>query len=298
MAQKSKIIIILGPTASGKSALAVKLAKQFNDEIISADSRQIYKGIDIASGKITKKEMRSVPHHLISIASPKKIITVAQWKKLAEAAIKKILTRNQIPIICGGAGLYISALVDNFQIPKGAADTTLRLRLEQKSAKELFFELKKIDPKTAKTIDKNNKRRLVRALEVTIKTGQSFKKQQTKAAPKYDFLQIGINTPRDELSKKISKRVDQMVKKGLFREAKKLLKNYKTTLPSMSGIGYKEIERFLKGGISKKSAIEQIKQNTRHYAKRQMTWFKRDKRIRWIRNYPEAEKLVKQFLRG
>lgn len=311
---QQKVVVILGPTASGKSTLAVELAKKYNGEIISADSRQIYKGMDIASGKISKKEMRGIKHHLLDIALPNKVISVAQWQKLANTTIKKILARKKLPIVCGGTGLYISALVNNFNFPpggklsirsfsEGGHDTSLRMRLEQKDIKELFLELKKIDPKTAKTIDKKNKRRLVRALEVAIKTGQSFRDQQIKSAPQYEFLQIGIDIPRDELFKKINKRVDEMIKEGLFREAKKLLKKYKTTLPSMSGIGYKEIERFFnkelneKGKpVSQRETIEYIKSNTRHYSKRQITWFIRDQRIRWIGEPKEVEKLVNEFL--
>jgi len=300
---KPKIIVILGPTASGKSTLAVDLAKKFNGEIISADSRQIYKGMDIASGKITKKEMKSVKHYLIDITLPNKIISLAQWKKLANQSIKKILARKKLPIICGGTGLYISALVNNFNIPKGQADSSLRMRLEQKDIKELFTELKKIDPKTAKTIDKKNKRRLVRALEVATKTGQSFRDQQKKATPKYEFLQIGIDIPRDELFRKINKRVGLMLKKGLLREAKKLLKRYPTTLPSMSGIGYKEIERFINKKLNErgkpfteKETIEYIKSNTRHYAKRQITWFKRDTNVKWMTKPKEIEKLITSFI--
>ena len=338
MKNKLKIIVILGPTASGKSDLAIKMAKKFNGEIISADSRQIYKGMDIASGKIEPDRPGEIPtkftrskftsgshqfissgilHHLLDITMPNKVITVSQWQKMAEKAIKEILSDRKLPIICGGTGLYISALINNANFPAVKPDWKLRKKLGNYSAKKLFAMLKKIDKERAKNIDQNNPARLIRAIEIAKKFG-SVPKIKTSCelrAMSYEFLQIGIEIPREELYKKINKRVDQMVKKGLFQEAKKLLKEYKTTpariatrsklrlrsvaggLPSMSGIGYQEIEKFLNKELTKEEAIEQIKNNTRHYAKRQMTWFQKDKRIHWIKNQRETEKLIKKFLK-
>ncbi len=208
---KPKIIVIPGPTASGKSNLAVKLAKKFNGEIISADSRQVYKGLDIGSGKITKKEMRGVPHYLLDVASPKRTFTVSQYQKLAKKALEKILAKNKLPIVCGGTGFYIDALIYNYNLPAIPPQPKLRKQLEQKSTEELFEQLKKIDLKRAENIDKNNRRRIIRALEIIFVTKRPVPVLNTitrdsaitcdSKISSYEILKIGIRKPAEELKR-------------------------------------------------------------------------------------------------
>ena len=277
--ENSKLIVIVGPTASGKSELAVKLAKRFNGEVVSADSRQVYKGMDIGTGKITKKEMRGIPHYLLDVASPKKIFTVTQYKKLALQAINKILKRNKVPILCGGTGFYIQAVIDGITIPEVKPDWKLRKKLEKKSTAELYQMLQKLDPIRSKNIDKNNPRRLIRAIEIVMKTKKSIPALQ-KNPLLYSALMIGVKLSKNELQRRIQKRVDKMIRHGLEKEAKRF---------PMPIIGYQE--------WSSPNPKDLIVRHTLQYAKRQMTWFKRDKRIKWIKNYKQAEKLTTKFLK-
>ena len=266
--ERPKLIVVLGPTASGKSAFAVKLAQKINGEVVSADSRQVYKGMDIGTGKTTKKEMKGIPHYLIDMVSPKKQITVVEYKKLALEAIDKIIKKGKTPILCGGTGFYIQAVVENTIIPEIKPDWKLRKELEKKSAEELFKKLKKIDPQRAKNIDAKNKRRLIRALEIIIKTGKPVPKIQSQ--PQFNITYIGIKKSPAELKKLINKRVDKMIKFGLEKETKNLVKKHGWTIVLKNTIGYKEWKEFK----NKNQAIETIKANTYNYAKRQMTWFK------------------------
>lgn len=292
---KPKIIAIVGPNASGKSEIAVKLAKKFNGEVISADSRQVYRGMNIGTGKITKKEMQGITHHLLDVASPKRIFTVAQYQKLAEKAIKKILKKNKIPILCGGTGFYIQTVIDNLQIPEVKPDWKLRKKLEKKSIDQLFQILKKLDPKRAATIDKNNPRRLIRAIEIVKKTGKPISK--LKANPKYDVLMIGIKKEKKELKKLIEKRLKKRLKQGMIKEVEKLHKAGLSWKKLESfGLEYKWIAKYLKKEINREEMIKSLQRDIEDYARRQMVWFKKEKRINWIKNYKEAENLVKQFL--
>ncbi len=292
---KSKIIAIVGPTASGKSALAVKIAKKFGGEIISADSRQVYKGMDIGTGKITRKEMAKVPHHLLDVASPKRQFTVVQYKKLAEKAIKKIRGRGKIPIICGGTGFYIQTVSDNLLIPEIKPDAKLRIRLEKKSAKELFNQLKKLDPRRAKNIDKNNRRRLIRALEIVIKSGK--KVPLLKSGPKYEALIIGIKRNAKELKELIKTRLLKRLKQEMVKEIINL-KKFGLSWKKLEdfGLEYRYVAYYLQNKLSYNEMIEKLQKEIEHYAKRQMTWFSKDKRINWVKNPKQAEKLVKEFL--
>jgi len=291
-----KIIVILGPTASGKSDLAVKIAKQFNGEIISADSRQVYKGMDIGTGKITKKEMQGVPHYLLDITSPKRKFTVVQYKKIAQKTIKKILGKGKIPIICGGTAFYIFALIDGLFIPIVKPDWKLRAKLEKLDIAELFKKLKKLDPKRAKTIERKNKRRLIRALEIIIKTKKPVPDIKKEPLP-YPILILGIKKSPEKLKPLIEKRLKKRLKQGMVAEIKKLRK-----LPlswqkiEQFGLEYKYIAEFIQGKINKQEMIKRLQKDIEHFAKRQMNWFKRDKRIHWIKNYQEARKTIKQFL--
>jgi len=309
-----KIIVILGPTASGKSGLAVKLAKKFGGEVISADSRQVYKGMDIGTAKPAKTETEQIRHYLIDIKNPNQNYTVAQYKKDAIIAIKKVLAKNKLPILCGGTGLYIKAVVDNLEIPEVKPNFRLRKKLEtelqQKGLNFLYEKLIKLDPEATYIIDKYNPRRVIRALEITFQTKKPFSSQRKKGEKIFDVLEIGLKLPPEKLKWKIEKRVDQMIKDGLIKETTNLLKKYPANLSVFDAIGYHEIINCLQGKISLSEAIRQIKSNTWHYAKRQMTWFKKparqqpepqamaggNKDIKWIEKYSEAEKLVKNFL--
>jgi tRNA dimethylallyltransferase len=291
-----KLITILGPTASGKSELAVKLAKKLNGEIISADSRQVYKGIDIGTAKPTKKEMEGVPHYLLDVASPKRRFTVSQYRKLAIGAINKIFKKGKVPILCGGTGFYIQAVVDGIVIPEVKPDWKLRKKLEKKSPEELFEILKKLDLERAKTIEKENKRRLIRAIEICKKIG---KVPPLKFEPlPYPVSMLGIKRKKKELEERIRKRFFEWLKKGLILEVIKLRKmgiSFKRI--EEFGMHYREIARYLQNKIDEKEMLEKSIKEIQNYAKCQMTWFKKDSRIRWIRDYQEAEKLVKEFLR-
>jgi len=280
------LIVILGATASGKNNLALKLAQKFNGELVCADSRQVYQGLDIGTNKSEGR--------LVDIAKPGEEFSLADYKKIAVQTIKNIQKQGKIPFLVGGTGLYIQAIVDNLAIPKVKPNKAWRKNLEKQSLKKLFQKLKKIDPLAAKEIDAQNKRRLVRALEVCL-SGQKFS-QRTKEKPLFNVLQIGLGLPKETLRKRINRRVDQMLKRGLVKEVKKLAKKYSWQTQAMSGIGYQEFKDYFLGKQPLTKTIELIKLHTQQYAKRQMTWFRKDKRINWISNYKEAEKLLRKFL--
>ncbi len=306
---KVKLIVILGPTASGKSDLAIKLAKKFNGEIVCADSRQVYKRMSIGTastgGTVPPKKMGGlspVAHHLFNFREPNKPLNVATYKKMAQNAIKDIQKRGKVPFLVGGTGLYIKAIVDNLQFPKLKPSQKLRKDLEQKIAPQLFVIYKKLDPKGAKLIDKNNKRRLIRAIEVCKITGKPFWAQRKEATPLFDVLQIGVSLPKPELEKRIAKRVEKMLKLGLEKEVKTLVKKYGWTPILQNTIGYSEWKDFL--NLQKQpsrfcrsdSVASAITLHTIQFAKRQMTWFKKDKRIHWVKTKKQAQKLIEKFL--
>lgn len=284
---KPKIIIILGQTATGKSALAVRLAKKFQGEIISADSRQVYKGLDIGTGKISKQEMKGVPHHLLDVANPKKKFTVTEFQKIANKKIEAIMASGNVPIICGGTGFYIDAITKGTVFPEVPPNIKLRKELESKSAEELLKKLRKLDKKRAKDIEnkneQNNKVRLIRAIEIAKALG---KVPRMKVRPsQYEFIKIGVELPKEELEKKIKIRVKKMFQDGLLGEIKKLKK---------SGISKKRLEEF--GFEYNDPTPEKVILGTVQYAKRQKTWFKRDKEITWFSpaQYAEIEKYIKE----
>ncbi|MFA5714962.1 MAG: tRNA (N6-isopentenyl adenosine(37)-C2)-methylthiotransferase MiaB [Candidatus Paceibacterota bacterium] len=273
---KPKLLVILGPTASGKTDLAIYLAKKFNGELISADSRMIYKGMDIGTNK-----SKDFAHYLIDIINPNEDFNVAIYKKMAIEKILQIHERGELPILVGGTGLYIKAVIENLEFPTVKADKKLRISLERKTTEELFNIYEKMDKEGAKIIDKNNRRRLIRAIEVFTSTGESFFEER-KGEQLFDILQIGIKITKEELKKRIEKRVESMFKQGLEKEAKKLYKKYGFKIPVMKTIGYWEWHDYFKGLITKEEVKERIKINTISFAKRQMTWFKKDKNIKWI----------------
>ncbi len=303
-----KLIVILGPTASGKSEIAVKLALRLSSgqakkkfgingaEVVSADSRQIYQGMDIGTGKITKKEMQGIPHYLLNVASPKRRFTVVQYRKLAIIAINKILKKGKLPILCGGTGFYIQAVIDGITIPEVKPDIRLRSILNQLETEELFKRLKKLNPKRARTIDKKNKRRLIRALEIVIKTKSPVPTPLKKPLP-YPVLIIGVKKGKEELKKLIKKRLLKRLKQGMIAEVKKLKKS-RLSWERLEefGLEYRYLACYLQGKINYDEMVETLQKKIEHYAKRQMTWFKRDSRIYWIKKQQEAEKLTKEFL--
>ncbi len=295
-----KLIAIIGPTASGKTGLGIEIAKKFGGEVISVDSRQVYREMNIGTAKVGKDRegeiVEGISHWGIDLVDPNNDYSVADFKKYAEQKIDGIIQRKLIPILVGGTGLWISALINNFDLTNTPADFELRAELESRSLDDLFAEYKQLDPEGAEVIDKDNKRRIVRALEVTKLSGKQFSKQQTKGESKYDVLQIGLSVDRQKLNARIDQRVDEMVVAGLVKEVRELQEKYGCDIYSMSGIGYRQICTFLKGDSSLDEAIEEIKKVTRHYAKRQMTWFNRDKRIKWIKNSSEAFPLISDFL--
>ena len=305
--EKPKLIVLLGPTACGKTGWSLRLAKKYNGEIISADSRQIFSKMDIGTAKEPGEWRWSgfrrvyfiadIPHYLIDFLDPGKKFTAAHFRDKALKYVKLVLKNKHQPIIVGGTGLYISSLVDNLQIPRVPPNKKLRESLEEKNIDELFSLLKNIDPESAQKINKNNKRRIIRALEVSILSGEPFSKQRLRGEQLFQVLKIGIEVDRDELYKRIDKRIDAMMDKGLLAEVKKLAsKKYNWDLSSLSGIGYRQFKDFLEGKQNLEQAVELLKKDTKRYAKRQLTWFRRDKEIKWVKNYEDAEKLVGEFL--
>lgn len=291
-----KLVVILGPTASGKTTLSIRLAKKFDGEIISADSRQVYKEMDIGTGKVTKKEMQGIPHHLLDVVSPKRRFNVAQYRKLALKAINKIQKAGKIPFLVGGTGFYIQAIVDGIVIPQVKPDWKLRKRLEKKSIKELYEILKKLDPRRIRTIEKENPRRLIRAIEIVLKTKKPVPILKFQPLP-YPVLIIGIKKTPQELKKLIKNRLSKRLKKGMVAEVRRLRKEgLSWRRLEEFGLEYRYIAQYLKGKLSYQEMIDKIQKESEHYAKRQITWFKRNQRINWIKNQKEAQKLIKEFL--
>jgi len=295
---KDKIIVVLGPTASGKSDLAVDLALKYNGEIISADSRQVYKGLDIGSGKITKKEMKKIPHYLLDVVKPQTIFSVAQFKKKTEKIIEDILKRGKIPVLAGGTGFYISAIVDGINFPKIKANPILRKNLEARLPNELFLILQKMDSERAKNIDAKNPHRLIRAIEIATQLGEV--PPLSTPTTKWEVLQIGIKVDKEKLDERIEKRFYKRVKAGIVKEAQELHKqglSYKRM--KELGLAHKYIPLLVKNKISKQEFIDKSVQEERKYSKRQRTWFKRDKRIHWfeLEDIKNINKIVSNFLK-
>lgn len=329
--KKQKLIVLLGPTASGKSSLAIAIAKACNGEIIQADSRNVYRKMNIGTAKpvgdkkfaaevrpedveargIHEKHremnilelfeekpllVEGIPHWGIDLVDPDEPFSVQDFKTYAEKKIWEIAKRGHVPILAGGTGLYIQAVVDNLQFTDTEPDLALRAQLNDLSNEELEHRLWRIDPEAAETIDVHNRRRLIRAIEVVEQSGKPLKEQQQKGEQMYDVLILGIERPREELYERIDTRVDQMIAEGLVDEVRALKEEYGCEVQSMTGIGYRQICAFLEGYMKLRDAIEVLKRDTRHYAKRQLTWFRRDERIEWIKNVDDAIKKIDVFL--
>ncbi len=287
---KPKVIVIVGPTASGKTSLSIELAKQTNGEIISSDSMQIYKDMNIGSAKPTIEEMQGIKHYLIDEVLPTERFSVAEYKKRAEKAIEEILKKGKTPIIVGGTGLYVNSLIYGIEYEDINLDEKYREKLMKKAEtqsglEELYREAQKIDELAAQKISPNDKKRIIRILEIYHSTGKTKTMQELESRKnevKYDYKIYCINMPRDILYERINKRVDIMIEQGLIEEVKSLLKKYPSFPTAMQAIGYKEIVQYLNGSWGRLEAIDKIKQESRRYAKRQITWFKRIENIKWI----------------
>ena len=303
MAKKDKIIVVLGQTSTGKSDFAVEIAKQMAGEIISADSRQVYKGMDLGTGKITKKEMRGIKHYLLDIISPSKIFTVAQFQKMSFEKIKEIIKKGKTPIICGGTGFYIDAVIDGTIFPDVPPNKKLRDELYQLDAIALGRYLKKLDPERFKTIDKNNKVRLVRAIEIAKALGKVPSPNPGLGLGTFEVLKIGLTLPSEILKERIKTRLLSRIKKGMIKEVENLHKNGLSWKRMNSlGLEYRYVALFLQGKLNKDEMIEKLNTEIWHFAKRQKTWFKHDLNTIWINPRKNSKKLkalkeVKKFLK-
>ncbi len=300
-----KIIAIVGPTGIGKSNLAVRISQKINAEVISADSRQVYRYMDIGTAKPSQEERDGVPHHIIDIINPNESFSLAEYQQQCQSIIEDIYSRNKVALLVGGSGQYVWAVIEGWRIPKVIPDIEYRQMLENKAAEmgkeELYRELLLTDPEAAARIDESNVRRVIRALEIA-KTAKDKKIRQKDKQPIYDALIIGLTTSREELYRRIDERVDSMINKGLVSETRWLISNgYNSDLPSMSGIGYKQMVMCLKGELSLDSAIQQIKYETHRYVRSQYNWFKlKDDRIKWFDVQQDVEpdiiRDIKDFL--
>ena len=302
---KEKVIVIVGPTASGKTGLSIEVAKRLNGEIISADSMQIYKDMDIGTAKVTEEEKSGIEHYLIDIISPEERYTVSNFKKDAENAIEKILSKGKTPIIAGGTGLYVNSLIYGIEYQEMEFDEEYRNILMKKAEtevglKELYDEACRIDPDAMKKIFPSDKKRIVRVLEIYKSTGKTKTEQEIlsrKNGVKYDYKVFGIMRDREELYNRINLRVDLMLEQGLVEEVKSIYEKYKKFPTAMQGLGYKEVVWYLENKISYEEMVDLIKKETRRYAKRQMTWFRKTENIIWIDGMDPVEKNIELIMK-
>jgi tRNA dimethylallyltransferase len=323
----SRILVLIGPTASGKTAMSIALARAFSGEIIAADSRTVYREMDIGTAKPASDEMgemasgvvsgaetngeniqgifsekpfmhQGIPHWGMNIRNPSEIFTVSEYQAYADQKITEILSRGNLPMLVGGTGLYIAAVVDRPSFAEVPPDPGLRLELASKSNEELLEEIAERDPDTAERIDTKNRRRLERALEILRTTGKRLAEVQTRGEPRYNICMMGIDIPRDILYGRIDERIDAMIASGLIDEVRLLRGKYGDDAPGMTGIGYRQLCAFLRGEMPLRDAILALKHDTRKYAKRQMTWFQRDKRIQWAKSIGEILTIVDVWLKN
>lgn len=301
--EKPKVIVICGPTASGKTALSIELAKRINGEVVSADSMQIYKDMDIGSAKVTKEEMQGIKHYLVDCVSPDERYSVANYKLDAKKAIEEILKKGKTPIVVGGTGLYIDALIYEIEYQDIKINESYRKELEsikQNQGLEVLYERAlKIDPEAMKKISPNDSKRIMRVLEIYEATGKNKTEQETESRLKeipYNYKVFAITMDREKLYERINKRVDIMIENGLIEEVKELLKKYKEFPTAMQALGYKEVKEYLDGELTKQEMIDKIKQESRRYAKRQLTWFRKNKQTIWIDGLNDMQKNINIIL--
>ncbi|MBI5034576.1 MAG: tRNA (adenosine(37)-N6)-dimethylallyltransferase MiaA [Chloroflexi bacterium] len=296
------LIAILGPTAVGKSVLAIQLAQDLRGEIVSADSRLVYRGMDIGTAKPTADEQRLVPHHLIDLVNPDQPFTLSEYQHLAYTAIAEIHRHGNIPFLVGGTGLYVRAVLEGLSIPRIKPNLERRAELERIDAHLLYARLQQLDPVGATRIDPKNKRRMIRAIEVSEAAGMPISELQKVDAPNYRVLRIGLTMPREQLYDRINARVDQMITNGLIAEVQALLdRGYSADLPAMSGLGYRQIAAYLQGKTLREEAIRVLKRDTRRFVHHQYSWFRlSDERIQWFDvttvSYTRIREVVEKFL--
>ncbi|WP_413301149.1 tRNA (adenosine(37)-N6)-dimethylallyltransferase MiaA [Bacillus sp. 1P10SD] len=309
MNAKQNVLVIIGPTAVGKTKLSIEMAKRYNGEIISGDSMQIYRGMDIGTAKITKEEMEDIPHHLIDIKEPFESFSVAEFQELVRAKIDEIAKRGKLPIIVGGTGLYIQSVIYDYQFSDVSGDEAYRLHLEEKvkevGNEALHQELKEIDPGSAAQIHPNNVRRVIRALEIYHLTGKTMQEYQSLQQPDllYNTAIVGLTMDREQLYERINLRVDMMMDEGLLPEVKALYQQGLRECQSIQAIGYKEIYEYLDGKVTLNEAVENLKQNSRRYAKRQLTWFRNKMKVEWfdmsnVNNFSKKIAEISQYVEG
>ena len=305
MNEKHKVIVICGPTASGKTALSIELAKKINGEIVSADSMQIYKDMDIGTAKPTKQEMGEIKHYLLDFVSPEDRYSVAQYKQDAKKAIKEIINKGKTPIIVGGTGLYVDSLIYEIEYNDIKLDEEYRKKLEkiaeEQGLEEVYKKAVEIDPEAMKKISQNDKKRIMRVLEIYRSTGKTKteqEKESRKNPVEYDYRVFAINWNREILYQRINKRVDIMVEQGLIEEVKEILNKYDKFPTAMQGLGYKEVVDYLNGIYTKEEMIEKIKLETRRYAKRQLTWFRKNKQTIWLDGTNDIQNNINIILEG
>jgi len=301
---KPPLILIVGPTAVGKTELAIQLAERLNGEIVSADSRLFYRGMDIGTAKPTREELARVPHHLIDIADPDEILSLAVFQQKARETIADIHTRKKMPLLVGGTGQYIRAVTEGWNPPEVEPDERLRNELEKlKSDKDIYWlheKLKSLDSLAAEKIDPRNYRRTIRALEVILTTGRKFSEQRGQSESPYHLITVGLTRPRPELYERVDQRIDAMFANGFLEEVKTLLdRGYSPSLPTMSAIGYRECIRVISGEISEEQAKAEIKRTTRIFVRRQANWFKEsDPKIKWFKAEQGVIEPIESYLRS
>ncbi len=305
---KPPLIAIVGPTGVGKTELALCIGEKLPVEVISADSRQVYRHMDIGTAKPTPEERRRVPHHIVDVVDPDQTFTLAVFLEMARKAWEEILSRGKIPLLVGGTGQYVWAFIEGWEVPRVPPSPELRQRLfreaEEKGAEALFQRLLELDPEAGKFVDPRNVRRVVRALEVCLTTGKPFSQLRRRSPPLFRTLILGLTLPRQELYRRVDRRIELMLERGLVAEVEKLLRmGYSLNLPSMSGVGYLEIGRYLGGELTLEEAIALMKKRTRNFIRHQYNWFRLDDpRIHWLEARegacPEAVELIRAFLEG
>lgn len=302
---KPKVIVICGPTASGKTALSIELAKKINGEIVSCDSMQIYKDMDIGTAKPTIEEMQGIKHYMLDFVSPDERYSVADYKKQAKQAIREIIEKGKVPIVVGGTGLYVDSLIYEIEYQNIEFDEKYRKQLEERSEKEglevLYNEAKKIDPEAITKISPNDKKRILRILEIYNATGKNKTEQEEESRKnevEFDYKVYAISWDREKLYDRINQRVDIMIDQGLIEEVQKIYSKYNKFPTAMQGLGYKEVLEYLEGKCNKQEMIDKIKQETRRYAKRQLTWFRKNKQTIWLDGQEKIQNNIEIILEG